>query len=78
MMNVFSKSKWIWFSHDAQKADEYAEFFTTFKYEHVECIINISADSDYVVYVNGKLLKAINMAILNGIKFMMRFPLPII
>lgn len=58
MMNVFSKSKWIWFSHDAQKADEYAEFFTTFKYEQGECIINISADSDYVLYVNGKIVES--------------------
>ncbi len=50
---MFENSKWIWRSK-TYSADEYAEFY--FEFEGGEKVdINISADSNYAVYVNGTL-----------------------
>lgn len=52
---IFSTAKWIWI-HDDNKSDEYAEFIFDFdgkkknKYR-----VYITADSNYNVYINGKL-----------------------
>ncbi len=45
--------KWIW-ENNANKCDEHAEFYTTFEAEqNDEIIVKISADTDYMLFVNG-------------------------
>ena len=53
-MSELENAKWIWCLENA-KPDEYAEFYTAFEYDGGECTINISADSNYALYINGKL-----------------------
>ena len=50
----FKNAKWIWHSAGA-KPDEYAEFYETVEYGGGSCVMNISADSNYALYVNGSL-----------------------
>lgn len=52
-MEVFKTAKWIWVD-DNQNADTYGEFFTRFNYKSGRVTCNLSCDSDYVLYVNGK------------------------
>lgn len=47
------KALWIW-ENSAPQADEYAEFYTEFTTSGEKTVINISADSNYAVYVNGE------------------------
>ena len=47
-------SKWIWLDREAA-ADTYGEFYDRFLYEGGKAELRISADSNYAVYVNGKL-----------------------
>lgn len=55
MGKCFDYSAWIWCNQKA-KADDYGEFYDTFEYtgEH-EVVAHVSADSNYALYVNGKL-----------------------
>lgn len=55
-MNVFEHSKWLW-CKGAPKENAYVDFFENFHLETVAVryTLYISADSDYAVYVNGKL-----------------------
>ena len=49
-----ANSKWIWPSKEVQ-ADQYGEFYQSFDYIGEKAELRISADSNYAVYVNGKL-----------------------
>ncbi len=49
------KALWIW-ENSAPQADEYAEFYTEFSASGEKTVINISADSNYAVYVNGEFI----------------------
>lgn len=51
---MFDNSKWIW-AVEKPEADEYAEFRSEFEYSD-GMKLYISADSNYAVYVNGKLV----------------------
>ena len=48
------KAKWIWLNKTAQ-ADEYAVFLNDFNAEDGNALLKISADSDYQVWINGKM-----------------------
>lgn len=50
---VFEKSSWIWRTEVAP-ADDYAEFFDTFIFGGGSAKVRISADSDYILTVNGR------------------------
>ena len=51
---MFENSKWIWNSNTYGK-DTYCEFVNKFDYNgQGNVVINISCDSDYVLFVNGK------------------------
>ena len=50
---MFEKSKWIWLSTDSI-ADEYADFINTFDATG-KALLRISSDSNYTVYINGRL-----------------------
>ena len=55
-MSVFENAKWIWQNSEAKK-DEHAEFFTRFTYDGDDkALLRISVDSDYGVYINGKMV----------------------
>lgn len=51
---MFKNAKWIW-TNTAPSEDEYGEFYTSFDYSEGSLLLNISADSNYAVYLNGKL-----------------------
>lgn len=56
MSNAFLNSKWIW-QNNKDNADEYVQFVDLFQVENVdEVFMNISADSNYTVWVNEKLV----------------------
>ena len=51
----FDYSAWIW-CNQRPRADEYGEFYTTFDYKGESAVTAfVSADSNYAVYVNGRL-----------------------
>ncbi|MBO5212971.1 MAG: family 78 glycoside hydrolase catalytic domain [Clostridia bacterium] len=50
---AFEKSKWIWID-GGDCPDEYADFKEKIEYTGERVFINISCDSDYTLYVNGK------------------------
>ena len=50
---VFENSKWIWTSGEAIP-DSYAEFKDEFEYEGGTAVLNLSVDTDYALFVNGK------------------------
>ena len=56
---MFENGKWIWVAENANP-DEHAEFLTKFVYQKPRCkkkvTLYISADSDYVCYLNGELV----------------------
>lgn len=53
-MSCFTNAKWIWNSLDFS-SDEHVDFFTVFNYDKEDgaVFLNVSADSDYGVYING-------------------------
>ena len=51
---MLEHAKWIWCGEHAA-ADEYAEFYSSFRYEGGSASLSISADSNYAVYINGAL-----------------------
>lgn len=54
MKNFLDSAKWIWCS-TAPKYDEYGEFVEEFSYKEGTVILQISADSNYAVYINSQL-----------------------
>ena len=53
---IFLQSAWIWASEQA-RPDEYAEFSFRFAYNGKENVyFNIAADTDYNLYINGKMV----------------------
>ena len=51
---AFDKARWIWNRENAD-ADEFADFVCNFDGNGGDWKLNISADSDYNVYINGEL-----------------------
>lgn len=47
-----NQSKWIWVN-GTPEADTYGEFFDTFRYEGGKVTMDISADANYTLYING-------------------------
>ena len=47
------KPLWIWLQEEAA-ADSYGEFYTSFDWETGEAELQISADSDYTLFLNGQ------------------------
>ena len=54
MEKIFKNALWIW-SNDKPESDEYGEFVDCFRYEKGSVLLRISADSNYAVYLNGRL-----------------------
>ena len=52
-MECFGTSAWIWLASGESK-DQYAEFLDTVCHVGGKTVINISADSDYTLFVNGE------------------------
>ena len=52
-MNFTKFSKWIWIDEE-QSADSYGEFYKEFEYTQGEETLCVSADSNYIVYINGQ------------------------
>ncbi len=50
---MFTKAKWIWLPTEA--CDTYADFISDFEYHGGKAVLRISADSNYVAYINGKI-----------------------
>ena len=51
---IFTNAEWIWVNKPTA-SDEYGEFYTEFDYKGGALELLISADSNYVVYINGEL-----------------------
>lgn len=60
-MKNFCSSEWIWHSPSAA-ADEYGEFYESFPYSDGKVELFVLADSNYAVYVNGKLCASLQYA----------------
>lgn len=56
-MAVFAKSKWIW-NREKSLGDEYCEFYKEFSFEGSKAYLNISCDSDYTLFVNGRFFES--------------------
>lgn len=54
MKKYLENATWIW-SNPNPKEDEYSEFVDQFVYEYGNVVLQISADSNYAAYINGKL-----------------------
>ena len=54
---MLNNSKWIW-QNDCKKYDTYAEFYDSFKYKQGNVKLDISVDSNYVVYINGRFVNS--------------------
>lgn len=52
-MGWCNQSKWIWVNTQL-KQDVYGEFYDTFSYDSGEVLIQISADSNYMIHINGE------------------------
>lgn len=55
--NVFQYAKWIWADACAEM-DSYADFYDTFVYTGEKTEIQISADSNYVLFINGEFVNS--------------------
>ena len=51
---MFTTSEWIW-ANSSPQPDEYSDFYTDFNYDNGNLALTISADSNYVIYLNGKI-----------------------
>ena len=51
-MSWSDKSKWIWLK-EGETSDSYGDFFSEFTYSSGKVYIQISADSNYALYING-------------------------
>lgn len=47
------RAEWIWL-HDGESKDEYVQFLDEFESGNQNVVIKIACDTDYIVYVNGK------------------------
>lgn len=54
MLEHIKNAQWIWCNNNP-KQDEYGEFADNFSYESGKVILQISSDSNYAAYINGKL-----------------------
>ena len=53
-MNTFKNGKWIWINEGGD-VDVYADFIDTLTYKgEGKVVINLSVDSDYALFINGK------------------------
>lgn len=52
--NAFQQGKWIWYEEGSQ-IDSYGEFYGELDWTGGEVYANLSSDSDYALYINGKL-----------------------
>ena len=52
---INSKAKWIWIS-DNPKSEEYGFFKESFMYENGKVVLKIAAETDYIAYINGKMV----------------------
>ena len=52
---VFENAKWIWLPKEPQ-INEYAEFCDSFDYEGGKIVLRLCAETDYLVFLNGKYL----------------------
>lgn len=50
---MFENSKFIWVEPQSL-ADTYGEFYLSLEYKGGDCKINLSCDSDYTLFINGK------------------------
>ena len=53
MTEVFYSAKWIW-TDGEERADDYAEFFSSFFDRSGRALLRLSCDGDYVLWVNGR------------------------
>ncbi len=53
-MGFSDSSKWIW-TDTPETVDSYAEFISDFEYSGGSARVRISADSNYILYINGQL-----------------------
>lgn len=51
-MSWSEKSKWIWLK-ETESVDSYGDFFSEFTYTSGKMYIQLSADSNYALYING-------------------------
>ena len=51
-MNWNEKSKWIWLQEE-ETVDSYGDFFSEFVYTSGKIYVQLSADSNYALYING-------------------------
>lgn len=56
-MSWSEKSKWIWLQEE-QVADSYGDFFSEFVYTSGNIAIQLSADSNYALYINGRFVNS--------------------
>ena len=56
-MGFSNKSEWIWLN-ETQQNDSYADFYSEFNYTGKPAFIRISADSNYVLFINGKFVNS--------------------
>lgn len=54
-MAVFRNAKWIW-ADGLTGADAYGEFYKEFTWQGEKTLLRLSADSDYTLWVNGKMV----------------------
>lgn len=54
---MLEQSKWIWVDEEPQK-DTYGEFYSSFEYKGGKASLSLSADSNYVLYVNGQFVNS--------------------
>ncbi|MBR7100894.1 MAG: hypothetical protein IKC74_01255 [Clostridia bacterium] len=52
-MSVFEKSKWI-YAKCEKTADQYTEYVNILEGVYEKAVINLSCDTDYTLYINGK------------------------
>lgn len=50
---MFGKAKWIWLNKDPEP-NEYADFSVNFNYSGGKVVLKLCAETDYIVYLNGK------------------------
>ena len=69
------KSKWIW-KIGFDGLDLYCDFYDSFEYEGGKVNIKISADSNYALYINGRLADSGQYADIHTIKYTTNLILP--